>query len=100
MPRRNLMAIALVGALSLLCWQTTQGAREKDEVMELYGLFVDAVEQVEQNYVKPVTRRDLIEGALRGMCDVLDQHSSYINTRGWKQFKKQLEGASAASASR
>lgn len=93
MPRRNLMAIALVGALSLLCWQTTQGAREKDEVMELYGLFVDAVEQVEQNYVKPVSRRDLIEGALRGMCEVLDQHSSYINTRGWKQFKKQLEGS-------
>lgn len=93
MPRRNLMAIALIGALSLLCWQTTQGAREKDEVMELYGLFVDAVEQVEQNYVKPVTRRDLIEGALRGMCSVLDQHSSYINTRNWKQFKKQLEGS-------
>ena len=54
MPRRNLYSIVMVGAVSLLCWQATQGAKPKDEMMELYGLFVDAVEQVEANYVRPV----------------------------------------------
>jgi len=29
--------------------------------MELYGLFVDAVEQVEKNYVRPVSRKELLE---------------------------------------
>src|SRR3954468_10443067 len=60
MPRRNLYSIAMVAAVSLLSWQATQGAKPKDEMMELYGLFVDAVEQVEANYVRPVSRRELL----------------------------------------
>ncbi len=92
MPRRNLYAIAMVGALSLLCWQASQAARPKDEVSELYGVFVDAVEQVQQNYVRPVNRRELMESALRGMLSDLDPHSAYINTSQWKSFKRQIEG--------
>ena len=59
---------------------------------ELYGVFVDAVEQVQQNYVRPVTRRELMESALRGMLSDLDPHSTYINTSQWKTFRKQIEG--------
>ena len=92
MPRRNLYSIVIVGAVSLLCWQVSQGARPKDDVSELYGVFVDAVEQVQQNYVRPVTRRELMESALRGMLSDLDPHSTYINTSQWKTFKRQIEG--------
>jgi len=92
MPRRNLYAVALVAAVSLLSWQATQGAKPKDEMMELYGLFVDAVEQVEANYVRPVSRRELLESALKGMLQDLDPHSAFINTSEWKQFKRQIEG--------
>jgi carboxyl-terminal processing protease len=92
MPRRNLYPIVMVAAVSLLCWQATQGAKPKDEMMELYGVFVDAVEQVEANYVRPVDRRELLESALKGMLQNLDPHSSYINTAEWKQFKRQIEG--------
>jgi len=82
----------MVGAVSLFCWQATHGAKPKDEMMELYGLFVDAVEQVESHYVRPVDRRELLESALKGMLQNLDAHSSFINTSEWKQFKKQIEG--------
>ena len=92
MPRQNLYSIVMVGAISLLCWQVSQGAKPKDDVSELYGVFVDAVEQVQQNYVRPVTRRELVESALRGMLADLDQHSNYINTSQWKTFKRQIEG--------
>jgi carboxyl-terminal processing protease len=92
MPRRNLFAIAAFGVLTLLCWQATQGAKPKDEAMELYGLFVDAVEQVQQNYVKPVSRKQLLESALKGMLQDLDPHSVYINTSEYKSFKKKIEG--------
>ncbi len=92
MPRQNLFAIVMVGAVSLLCWQVSQGARPKDDTSELYGVFVDAVEQVQQNYVRPVTRRELMESALKGMLADLDPHSTYINTSQWKTFKKQIEG--------
>jgi carboxyl-terminal processing protease len=92
MPRRNLFAIGAFGVLTLLCWQATQGARPKDEAMEMYGLFVDAVEQVQQNYVKPVSRKQLLESALKGMLQDLDPHSVYINTSEYKTFRKKIEG--------
>ena len=92
MSRRNLSAIALVLAISFCFWQGTQGAKPKDEMMELYGLFVDAVEQVEANYVRPVNRKALLESALRGMLQDLDPHSQYISESDWKSFKKQIEG--------
>jgi carboxyl-terminal processing protease len=82
----------MVGAVSLFCWQASQGAKPKDEMLELYGLFVDAVEQVESHYVRPVDRRELLESALKGMLQNLDPHSSFINTSEWRQFKKQIEG--------
>ncbi len=61
-------------------------------MLELYGLFVDAVEKVETNYVRPVSRRELLETALEGMLQNLDPHSSYINTSEWRQFRRQIEG--------
>ncbi len=66
MPRKIIICIAMIGSISLFCWQATQGAKPKDEMLELYGLFVDAVEKVETNYVRPVKRRELLESALRG----------------------------------
>src|SRR3974377_861224 len=92
MPGRKVLAAALIGAISLFCWQATQGAKPKDEMLELYGLFVDAVEKVEANYVRPVSRRELLESALEGMLQNLDQHSSYINTSEWMQFRRHIEG--------
>jgi carboxyl-terminal processing protease len=92
MSRRILFAILMIGSLSAFCWQATQGAKPKDEMLELYGLFVDAVEKVETNYVRPVSRRELLESALEGMLQNLDPHSSYINTSELKQFRRQIEG--------
>src|SRR4051795_10949226 len=92
MPRRNFYSIVMVGAVSLFCWQASPGAKPKDEMMELYGVFVDAVEHVEANYVRPVNRRELLESALKGMLQNLDPHSSYINTSEWRQFRRQIEG--------
>lgn len=91
MRRRNLSAILAVGVISLVCWGHTQGA-PRDEMMELYGLFVDAVERVEANYVRPVDRKELLESALRGMLSELDPHSSYFTEAEWGQFRKQIEG--------
>src|SRR3974377_1163570 len=92
MPGRKVLAAALIGAISLFCWQATQGAKPKDEMLELYGLFVDAVEKVESNYVRPVSRRELLESALDGMLQNLDAHSSFINTGEWRHFRRQIEG--------
>lgn len=90
MPRRNLRAVLVVVALSAVCWRSTLSAKPRDEMMELYGLFVDAVERVEANYVRPVPRRELIENALKGMLQNLDEHSVYLSDSDYKQFQKEI----------
>ena len=92
MARRTYFALAMIGSVGVFGWQASLDAKPRDEMLELYGLFVDAVEKVETNYVRPVTRRELLESALEGMLQNLDPHSAYINTGEWRQFRRQIEG--------
>ncbi len=91
MLRRRWLPIVSVGLLALFCWGDSQ-AEPRDEMLELYGLFVDAVERVEANYVQPISRQELLENALRGMLAELDPHSTYFSEKQWAQFRKQIEG--------
>ena len=92
MSRRIPLALAMIAALGLLGWQATRAAKPKDEMLELYGLFVDAVEKVEANYVRPVSRRELLESALEGMLQQLDPHSTYFSVNDAPGFRRQIEG--------
>jgi carboxyl-terminal processing protease len=92
MARRTFFALAMLGSIGLFGWQASIDAKPRDEMLELYGLFVDAVEKVETNYVRPVSRRELLESALEGMLQNLDPHSTFINTGEWRQFRRQIEG--------
>ena len=40
-----------------------------DEYYELYQIFADTLDQVERNYVKPVSRRELMEAAIDGVLE-------------------------------
>ncbi|MFM1802487.1 MAG: hypothetical protein RJA81_1839, partial [Planctomycetota bacterium] len=91
--RRTAAGLFLVGTLALGFWSKTDAAKPNDELLELYGQFVDAVEKVEANYVRPVERKQLLESALNGMLQDLDPHSNYINNTGWKAFRRQIEGS-------
>lgn len=48
--------------------------------------------QVENNYVDPVERGKLVEGAIKGMVENLDPHSNYLPPDEWKQFQNDTEG--------
>lgn len=48
--------------------------------------------QVENHYVDPVERNKLLEGAIKGMVENLDPHSSYLPPDEWKQFQSDTEG--------
>jgi carboxyl-terminal processing protease len=48
--------------------------------------------QVENNYVDPVEREKLVEGAIKGMVDSLDPHSAYLGPEEWRQFQGDTEG--------
>ena len=66
-------------------------AKAKEEELELLRLFVDTLDQIERNYVKDVSRRELMEAAIRGMTSKLDQYSNYIPPEEVEGFKGSVE---------
>ncbi len=66
-------------------------AQEEKEYYELLRLFADTLDQVERNYVKDISKRELMEAAIRGMLGKLDQHSNYIPPEDMERFKVEVE---------
>jgi len=75
--------------------ELTPAAKAADEASretyELYKVFVDTLDQVERNYVQKITRRELMEAAIRGVLTKLDQHSSYISPDDLSKFKTSVD---------
>ncbi len=82
--------IVTVVLLSMVCW-VRAGRAEDDEYYELMRVFVDTFEQIEQNYVKDVDRRELVEAAVRGMLNELDPYSNYISPEDLTHFNEEVE---------
>ena len=65
--------------------------KQDEEIYELIKLLVDALDQIDRNYVKEVDRRELIDGAIQGMLGKLDRHSNYIPPSNVDSFKSRVE---------
>jgi len=66
-------------------------ADQSRQQYELMKLFVESFQQIESNYVNEVDRRELMEAAIRGMTQHLDQYSSYLPPAGTDQFNQKVE---------
>lgn len=62
-----------------------------DEYFELMQVFVDTFDEIDQNYVKDVDRRELIESAIRGMLADLDPYSDYISPEELAKFNESVD---------
>lgn len=47
---------------------------------------------VENQYVEPVDRKKIVEGAIKGMVEELDPHSSYMPPEDFRVFESDTEG--------
>ncbi len=47
---------------------------------------------VKTHYVKDVEERDLVEGAVKGMLDVLDPHTTYLSPDLYKEVQRDTKG--------
>jgi len=66
-------------------------AKEAAEEFELQKLFADTIDQIERNYVKDISRRELMEAAIRGVLTKLDPYSNYISPDDLGQFKTNVD---------
>lgn len=69
----------------------TDERHDKDDYYELLKLFTETLDQVERNYVKDVSRRELIEAAIKGMLSKLDEHTNYVSPQDIDRFRTGVE---------
>ncbi len=68
----------------------TTPPKAEDEY-ELQRMLVDTLDQVERNYVKGISRRELIEAAIDGILQKLDPYSTYIAPEELDRFRSNIQ---------
>ena len=56
------------------------------------SLFTSVLTLVRGNYVEPIDDSDLIRGAVRGMLDELDPHSSFLDVEAYEEMQVDTKG--------
>ena len=64
----------------------------QDQIPEQYKAFTAALDAIESNYVGEVESDRLVYGAISGMLQTLDPHSSFMDPRTYAQMRERQEG--------
>jgi carboxyl-terminal processing protease len=56
------------------------------------SLFTSVLTLVRSNYVEPIEESDLIRGAVRGMLEELDPHSSFLDVEAYEEMQVDTKG--------
>lgn len=87
-----LMGLALVARTGAAQPQKSGATRGNDDPFAFLGELGRVLAATERYYVEPVERRQLLEGALRGMVDRLDPHSAWLDTKEYRELVEETEG--------
>src|SRR6185437_13393853 len=90
----RLLKIAASAALIALVPLAGAGlaAPDKGDSSVNVNLFNEVFDNVRANYVEPVTNKQLVEGAIKGMLSSLDPHSSYMDAKEYREMMVQTRG--------
>ena len=92
MPKLPVRALLTLSAIALVPATTAAlGAVDVSTYREL-DAFMAVFERVRADYVDKVDDQKLIKGAIDGMLASLDPHSSYLDSRDFKQMRIQTDG--------
>ncbi len=80
------------GALSSAVFARASISADTFRQLDLFG---EVFEQVHENYVADPVDADLIKGAIDGMLDTLDPHSSYMTAEDYQTMQEQTRGSFA-----
>ncbi len=92
--RINRTILAIVAILAMLWtvqWVSAESANKSPDYKEL-RLFRNVMNLVQKNYVKDVPDKELIQGAINGMLQSLDPHSSFLTEDMFKELQVETKG--------
>ncbi|BBG28970.1 S41 family peptidase [Zymobacter palmae] len=96
----SLLRSALLGSIVLMLplstWAAeTEAPRETaPDALPLKEIsaMADVFERIKRAYVHPTNDKELLEGAMKGMVQQLDPHSSYLDPEALRQLREATEG--------
>ena len=92
--KRLLLILSMVLVLGFIIatgWMRKVSAVNEDTYEHL-KIFTDILSVVQKNYVEEVDSKKLIYGAINGMLQVLDPHSSFMTPEIFKELKVETKG--------
>jgi carboxyl-terminal processing protease len=78
--------------LALLTLATPPLMATQDDPYAALGRFSDVLDLVEKNYVHEVSRDELVNGAIKGMLEQLDPHSTYMDPEEFQEMQIRTTG--------
>ena len=92
MRRTLLQSIALVSAVALIPAATSSFAAVDVDTYRELDSFMSVFERIRSDYVEQVDDKTLLRGAIDGMLNSLDPHSSYLDEKGFRSLMTTTEG--------
>src|SRR5271157_6052491 len=90
--KSTLLMLIIVAAALLPAGTLLGESTAKSTDYEELTLFRDVMGIVQKNYVKDVSNKELVQGALNGMLQSLDPYSEYLNEEMFKEFQVETKG--------
>ena len=91
----NVLRFLSICSLALVFFLAGGGvmrARSADADYDALKRFSQVLDMVEQYYVKDVEQKELIDGALKGMLQGLDPHSTLLSTKEFQEMQESTSG--------
>ena len=88
-----LLACILVAALLSLHGNREEAKAGTDDVYKNIELFTEVLREVEKHYVEPENPQKLIYGAIKGMVNSLDPHSSFMTKDEYQELMTETKGS-------
>jgi carboxyl-terminal processing protease len=84
-----------VPLFSLVFWQQNArvSATTPQQVYENLEIFANVLSIIQENYVEEIDTQELIQGAIRGMLQTLDPHSSFLKPDDFKELQVETKGS-------
>ena len=89
--KKTLLSIIFILFLSFILVSAGTGSSTNEFFNKIKSLS-QVVKLVENYYVEEANMDDLIDGAIRGLLETLDPHSSYITSEQIKKVNENMQG--------
>src|SRR2546428_1594004 len=91
-PKRTKWPLLLAFAGGTAIWPLALAAATPESPYDLVRQLARVLVLVENEYVDPIDRTRLLEGAIKGMVGELDPHSAYLPAEDYKTFQEDTQG--------